>query len=142
MITLAHYKNPLQIGQQRRYDCPYVLWGRRDMEPGLVSQTLCTMMQKSKFLAFLFKILFLIKVYLIYNVVSKFLLYSKVTQSYLYMCICIYIYVCVCVCVCVHIYILFLILSSIMFYHKSYSSLCCTVGIHCLTILNVVVCIY
>ena len=55
----------------------------------------------------------------------QFLLYSKVTQSYIY----------------THSF------SYISFLHglsreTGYSSLCCTVGPHCLSIINVIVCIY
>ena len=59
----------------------------------------------------------------------QFLLYSKVTQSYIYS---------------MYIYIPFLILSSIMFYNQDigHSSLCYTAGPHCPSILNVIVCIY
>ena len=60
--------------------------------------------------------------YCCFIMLCQFLLYSQVTQSYIYT------------------YILFLIISSIIFYSKRfiYSSLCYTVGPHCLCILNVV----
>ena len=54
----------------------------------------------------------------------QFLPYSKVTHSHIY------------------IYILFLTLSSIMFHHKWYSSLCCSAGSHCLSVPNAIVCVY
>ena len=59
------------------------------------------------------------------TVLCQFLLYSLVTRH-------------------TYVYILFLKLSSIVFYPQQigYSSLCCTVGLGCLLILNVTVCIY
>ena len=60
-----------------------------------------------------------------FPVFCQFLLYSRVTQLYIY----------------IHSF------SHIMFCHVlsqaiAYSSLCCTAGPHCLAILNVIVCIY
>ena len=58
-------------------------------------------------------------------IMFQFPLYSKVTQSYIY----------------IH------SLSYIIFHHNlsketEYSSLCCTEGPHCLSILNIILCIY
>ena len=68
-----------------------------------------------------------------FTMLCQFLLYSKVTQSYLWVTH-------------THIYIPFLILSSIMVYPKRLDIyiyfLCYTVGSHWVSILNVIVCIY
>ena len=59
-----------------------------------------------------------------------------------------YMCVCVCVCVCTHMYThTHTFFFYILFHHGlsqeiGYSSLCCTVGLDCLLILNVIVCIY
>ena len=63
--------------------------------------------------------------YSLFTVLCQFLLYSTVTQSYIYT----------------------RSFSYIIFYHvlsqeTGYSFLCCTVGPPCLSILNVIVCIY
>ena len=66
----------------------------------------------------------LFHVYSWFTVLCQFLLYSIVTQPYIYT-------------------YFFLILSSIMVYSETgYSSLCYTEGPHCLSILNEIVCIY
>ena len=58
-------------------------------------------------------------------VLCQFLVYSKVTQSYIY----------------IH-YFLHIIFYHVLSQETGYSSLCCTVGPHCLSILNTIVCIY
>ena len=63
-------------------------------------------------------------VYSWFIMLCQFLLYSKVTQPYIYTCVYTYIYVCV--------YTFFLILSSVPSQEIGYSYLCCTVGSHCL----------
>ena len=65
--------------------------------------------------------------------VCQFLLFSKVTQPYVYayMCIYIYIYICVCVCVCVYIHSFsHIIFHTVLSQEIGYSSLCYTVGPH------------
>ena len=81
---------------------------------------------------YLFLIYFLIKVELIYNVVPTSAVHSH-THTHAYTHTPIYIYI--------HSF------SHVIFPHGlsqeiGYSSLCCTVGPHCLYILNVIVCIY
>ena len=66
-----------------------------------------------------------------FKMLCQFLLYSKMPQSYIYTYIYIYIYS----------------FSHTTFYHgqsqeTGQSSLCCTAGPHCLSILNAIVCIY
>ena len=87
--------------------------------PFLFSHSLFSLEIARKFFFF-----FLIRTQLIYNVVSV-SVYSIVTQSYMYI----------------------FSFSHTSFHHglsqeTGYSSLCCTVGPHCSSILNIMVCIY
>ena len=77
------------------------------------------------FISLFFSLLKILLKYSWFTMLCHFLLYSKVTQSYTY----------------IH-SLFYIIFHPGVSQETGYSYLCCAVGCHCLSILNVIVCIY